>query len=193
MNKFIMLKKKLQINFINILIIFLLTTALSACNIYKPTKIKDNPINDKAKRQKNIQEGRGLTLLSNKNRQGGGGNFNFANSNPLWRATISILDFMPLSNVDYGGGIIITDWYADNINSNESLKISVQFLASEIRADALNIKIYKKDCSISETCKVIAINSKMVNDIRLAILKEAAKIQTNSKVVNEEYKIIDPQ
>lgn len=100
---------------------------------------------------------------------------------------------MPLSNVDYGGGIIITDWYADNINSNESLKISVQFLASEIRADALNIKIYKKDCSISETCKVIAINSKMVNDIRLAILKEAAKIQTNSKVVNEEYKIIDPQ
>ena len=193
MNKFIMLKKKLQINFINILIIFLLTTALSACNIYKPTNIKDNPINDKAKRQKNIQEGRGLTLLSNKNRQGGGGNFNFANSNPLWRATISILDFMPLSNVDYGGGIIITDWYADNINSNESLKISVQFLASEIRADALNIKIYKKDCSISETCKVIAINSKMVNDIRLAILKEAAKIQTNSKVVNEEYKVTDPK
>ena len=186
------LTKRSKINFLNVLVVLVLAIALSACNFIRPANIKDNPINDREKREKNIQEGRGLTLLSNKNRKGGG-EFNFANSNPLWRATINVLDFMPLSNVDYGGGIIITDWYADNNGSNESLKISVQFLAPEIRADALNIKIFKKDCSILETCRINEVKSKMGNDIRLAILKEAAKIETNSKIVNEEYKILDPK
>jgi len=111
----------------------------------------------------------------------------------MWRATINILDFMPFSNVDYGGGIIITDWYTDESNLNESLKISIQFLTSEIRSDALKVKIYKKDCSISENCKVDEIKSNMGNDIKLAILKEAAKIEKNSQVVNDEYKILDPK
>ena len=184
----IILKNK----FFKLLIIIFSVVYLSACNMYRPTSVKDVPINEKDKRQKNIQEGRGLTLLSNKNRNTGG-NFNFANSNPMWRATINILDFMPFSNVDYGGGIIITDWYTDESNLNESLKISIQFLTSEIRSDALKVKIYKKDCSISENCKVDEIKSNMGNDIKLAILKEAAKIEKNSQVVNDEYKIIDPK
>lgn len=174
------------------LFIFAIILTLNACNFYRPTNVKDNPINDKEKRQKNIQEGRGLVLLSNKNRQGNG-NFNFANSNALWRATINILDFMPFSNVDYGGGIIITDWYTDETSSNESLKISVQFLTSEIRADAIKIKIFKKNCSINENCKINEVKSNMSNDIRLAILKEAAKIETDTQIVNDEYKVIDPK
>ncbi len=31
----------------------------------------------------------------------------------LWRASLEILDFIPLTTVDYSGGIIITDWYND--------------------------------------------------------------------------------
>jgi len=177
--------------FCHICILFALIF-LNSCGLYKPTSTKDVPINDKAKREKNIQEGRGLILLSNKNRKGGG-NFNFANSNELWRATLSILDFMPLSNVDYGGGIIITDWYTDENNTKESVKISVQFLSSEIRSDALSIKIFKKDCSNSESCKISEVKSNMSKEISFAILKEAAKIKTNSQIMNEEYKVLDPK
>ena len=50
---------------------------------------------------------------------------------------ISILDFIPLSDVDYGGGIIITDWYTSPKDKKESIKIMVQFLTNEIRVTEL--------------------------------------------------------
>ena len=74
----------------------------------------------------------------------GGGAFQFANSNELWKASLDVIDFMPLSSVNYSGGIIITDWYSDNKNPNESIKISIRFLTNEIRSDALECKnIYR--------------------------------------------------
>ena len=51
-----------------------------------------------------------------------GGVFDFASSNELWRASLDTLDFMPLISADYGGGLIITDWYSDQGNSNDSIK-----------------------------------------------------------------------
>ena len=62
----------------------------------------------------------------------------------MWRASLEIMDFLPLSTVDYSGGIIITDWYSDSKISNESLKISVRFLSNELRADSLKIVVHKK-------------------------------------------------
>ena len=52
----------------------------------------------------------------------------------------------PLSVVDYGGGIIITDWLTED-DSNEQIKITVRFLSNEIRSDALDINVYLKKCS----------------------------------------------
>jgi hypothetical protein len=40
------------------------------------------------------------------------------------------------------GGIIISDWYSNDENSNESVKISIRFLTNEIRSDALDIKVF---------------------------------------------------
>ena len=53
---------------------------------------------------------------------------------------------MPLTSVNYSGGIIITDWYSDGNSSNESIKISIRFLTNEIRSDALDIKIFNRKC-----------------------------------------------
>ena len=127
-----------------------------------------------------MEEGKGITVFGgDKNK--GGGDFIFASSNPMWRATLDILDFTPLSNVDYGGGIIITDWYSDETNLDESLKVSVQFLANEIRADGIDIKIFKKECNQSQACKVTPVNNNLNQEIKLAILKRAAKIQRGDK------------
>ena len=72
--------------------------------------------------------------------------FDFASSNPLWRASLDTLDFMPLTNANYSGGIIISDWYSEQGNQNEFIKISVRFLTNEIRSDALDIKFFKAVC-----------------------------------------------
>ena len=58
-----------------------------------------------------------------------GGKFDFASSNYLWRATLDTIDFMPLVSANYSGGIIITDWYSENNNPNEAIKISIRFLS----------------------------------------------------------------
>ena len=154
-------------------LIFLFTLFLiNSCGFYKRSDVKDNPINESDKREKNIQEGRGITNIIKKGRSG---SFDFATSNVLWRATMDVLDFTPLSNVDYGGGIIITDWYSDN--KNESVKISVQFLSNEVRADGLNVKIYKKKCNINEACKTLKVDGVLNTEIKLAILKKATLLK----------------
>ena len=109
--------------------------------------------------KKNIEEGRGFRLMEGFGGNKKGGKFEFANANPLWRASLDIIDFMPLLSVDYGGGIIITDWYGEE-NENDSIKISIQFLSNEIRSDALNIKVFKKNCSSLSNCKVFCIKIK---------------------------------
>ena len=176
--------KPFGLSLISILTIFLF---LNSCGPLKFERadVKDSPINEADKRKRNIEQGRGFTLPGTNN--SGGGNFSFGNSNELWRATLDILEFTPLSNVDYGGGIIITDWYSANDNLNQSIKISVQFLTDELRADGLLIKIYQKNCTTESNCAVKLIESDLNQEIKLAILKKAAQIKKGDlKKKNEE-------
>ncbi len=111
-------------------------------------------------------------------KKGGSGNFQFASSNEMWRATLDLLEFTPLSNVDYSGGVIITDWFSEN-SEQDPIKITVRFLASEIRADGLKVIIYKKICKKEDktNCKTVQDNTTLGNEIKLAILKKAAAIK----------------
>jgi hypothetical protein len=183
-NKFMISK----VVFILILSMFL----LNSCGIYKRSDVKDNPVNDADKRAKNIDEGRGFTLggLGKKK----SGTFDFASSNTMWRSAIETLDFVPLSSADYGGGIIISDWYSNEENSLESYKITVVFLSNEIRADGIDVKIHKRKCNNNNSCKVVEQTSSLNTEIKLAILKRAAKmkIEDRKKVVDEEgsYKVV---
>ena len=161
--------------FKHLLVIFIIAAfSLSACGIYKRSDVKDNPINDQAKREKNINEGKGITFGGKNARSG---QFDFATSNAMWRATLEILDFVPLANADYGGGIINTDWYSENNSSNESLKISIQFLSNEIRVDGIKVNIFKKNCDVNNNCIVNKIDSELNSELKLAILKRATRIK----------------
>jgi len=72
-------------------------------------------IGAKEKRRINIEEGRGASIGSILGKVGST-NYEFSTSNPMWRASLETLDFLPLTTVDYSGGIIITDWYSENDN-----------------------------------------------------------------------------
>ena len=154
---------------------------LSSCGIYKRSDIKDNPVNVNERVQKNIEEGRGVRFGLGKNK---GGTFDFASANELWRASVETLDFVPLVNASYSGGIIITDWFSGN-SSNQNgnkrdLKITVRFLTNEIRSDALKINVHERICvQNTNNCSVNLIKSKISNEIKLAILKKAAFLEKN--------------
>jgi hypothetical protein len=164
-----------KIIFNNYLITIFLVFFINSCGIYKPVDSRKVPVNAKERAAKNVEEGRAVKF----NMKRGSGNFSFATSNPLWRASLDILDFTPLSNVDYGGGIIITDWFTEEDNNNNSIKISVRFLSNEIRADGLDVILYKKSCKITTDCKIDKVETSLGNEIKIAILKKAAILQTN--------------
>lgn len=144
---------------------------------------KKYPPNPELRVKKNIEEGRGFNLNKaiNKNTST---NFEFASSNELWRASLDVIDFMPLSSVNYSGGIIISDWYSNNQNSNESIKISIRFLTNEIRSDALDIKVFKKVCDLNNKCVVSNGSESLIKELKKRILKTAKIYEVQKKDKN---------
>ena len=137
------------------------------------------PPNMKERQKQNIEEGRGFSF--GKTFGNSSGEFDFASSNELWRASLDTLEFMPLSLANYSGGIIVTDWYASEGSVNESVKISVRFLSNEIRSDALSIKVFYKRCSMQDTCQITDKTSVLSNDIEKKILTKAALYKEEGK------------
>ena len=140
---------------------------------------------DPAKRiEQNLKEGKGFQLndvLGNSQR---GGVFDFASSNELWRASLDVIDFMPLSSVNYSGGIIITDWYSSNENFDESIKISIRFLTNEIRTDSLDIKVFYKKCKTNLDCEIKQNDTELKKELAKSILKKATIYKKQAKDKN---------
>ena len=142
-------------------------------------KFPDDP---KLRVKKNLEEGRGFKINDMLKSGSKAGVFEFASSNKLWRASLDVIDFMPLASVNYSGGIIITDWYTNERSQNESIKISIRFLTNEIRSDALNIKIFTRKCKESLiNCKYIDTNKSLVAELKKEILKRATNYQIEEK------------
>jgi hypothetical protein len=158
---------------------FLVLLILSSCGGFKPGDARKIPASGKERALKNIKEGRGVSIggaLSRKT------TYQFSTSNPMWRATFDVIDFMPLITVDYAGGMIITDWYTDSNTTNDSLKFTIRFLSNEVRPDSLKIIIHKKTCKVqSNNCVVQKIASKLEDTIRSQIITKAAVLEAASK------------
>ena len=138
------------------------------------------PTNAQERARKNVEEGRGASIGGLLGRKGNT-NYEFSSSNPMWRASLEILDFLPLNTVDYSGGMIISDWYSDSVN-NESLKITIRFLSNEVRSDSLKIIVHKKDCGSNQNCKITLLgNSTIVNELRSSIVRKAAVLEKENK------------
>ena len=164
-----------------VLVVIALNTSLNSCGIYKPVDARKVSPNVDDRVRKNIEEGRGINIGGIVGGGAGSTTYQFASSNPMWRATLEILDFLPLSNVDYSGGIITTDWYNEGTSTNESIKITVRFLTNEIRADGIKIIVHKKKCSVQQTCTVKKITSTLERELQLAILKKAVVFDKGDK------------
>ena len=174
-----MLKIKIFIPII--LIIFTLTSC--GKGFFKPGDARKNPPDPKLRVKKNLEEGKGFRL---NNAMSGNQvtNFEFASSNELWRASLDVLDFMPLTSANYSGGVIITDWYSEQNNDNESIKITIRFLSNEIRSDAIDVNIFYKKCISTNNCKVNKQDGQLKKEITKKILAKATIYKKQSKDKN---------
>ena len=180
------------LNYIPKRVLWLLTgivilSFLNSCGIYQPSDSRKVSPNSKERVKKNLEEGKGLSFAKMMD-SGGGTSYQFASSNPMWRATLEILDFLPLSNVDYSGGIIITDWYNEGTSLDESIKITIRFLTNEIRSDGLKIIVHKKRCSVDQNCQITKISSALEHELQVAILKKAILFEKEYAKNKKKYK-----
>ncbi len=183
----------MKINFLlkSTCILLFITFFLNSCG--KQVDAKKFPPDPKERIKKNLEEGKGFRLSTKlKGLRKGTGEFEFASSNPLWRASLDIIDFMPLATANYSGGIIVTDWYSDDVNSNESLKVTIRFLTNEIRSDAIDLKIFYKVCKSINNCSVTEKKGNLVNEFKKEILKKAAIYEKTTKDKDfKPYKVLE--
>jgi len=168
-------------NNLKITVFFLIfSLILNSCGKFPGADAKKFPPDPKLRVAKNLEEGRGFRLSDMGKKSNGGGNFEFASSNELWRASLDTIDFIPLASVNYSGGIIITDWYSADSSTNENIKISIRFLTNEIRSDALDIKVFSKQCNLKNQCVVSEKNKDLVAELKKEILKKATLYSRNN-------------
>ena len=146
---------------------------LTSCAGLKPAPSDARKVspNVKERVRQNIEQGKGFRLMGGDKK---GGVFDFASSNEMWRASLDTIDFMPLMSANYSGGIIITDWYSDGKMTGESIKVSIRFLTNEIRADALDVKVFIKKCKNLDNCLVSESKGVLVMELKKKILRQAA-------------------
>ena len=173
------MNNKIKAKFNKFFTLFFLLVFLNQCGM--GADARKYPPEPEKRVKKNIEEGRGFRLMGGGKKIGG--YFEFASSNPLWKAALDTIDFMPLASANYSGGIIITDWYSSE-NSNESIKVSLRFLSNEVRSDALNIKVFYKKCALNENCAISEKTGKLVNELNKKILQKAAVYQKQVKDKN---------
>ena len=166
---------------IKILLLLQLIISLNSCGPLAYKKVDGRKVSWDPEEtvKKNLEEGRGFRLFDNEKKIGT--TYEFASSNELWRATLDTIDFMPLTTANYSGGIIVTDWYSDNQNLSENIKITVRFLTNEIRSDALDLKIFYRKCDTSNKCKVIQKEGNLSKELKKEILKKATIYQQQAK------------
>jgi len=161
---------------------FLILTFLNACNGKIPgADARKIPYDPDERVKRNLEEGKGFRLDDTFGKKSGSGNFEFATANELWRASLDTIDFMPIATANYSGGILITDWYSDNDNLNESIKISIRFLTNEVRSDAIDIKIFYKICENVVNCKITQQSGNLKTELKKEILKKAAVYASQTK------------
>ena len=164
---------------------FIIFFALSSCakeGFFKTGDARKNPPDPRERVKKNLEEGKGFRIMDLGGRKGG--DFEFASSNELWRASLDILDFMPLTSANYSGGIIITDWYSEEGNSTDSVKITIRFLSNDIRSDAVDIDIFYKNCISVNNCSISKKDGPLKKELTRKILSKATIYQKQNKNKN---------
>lgn len=95
----------------------------------------------------------------------------------LWRATLDTLSFMPLGSADPWGGVIVTDWYVNPEKPDERFKTTVYILDTRLRADALNVTVFKQVRGADGGWVDSQVSAQTEQDLENSILTKARQLR----------------
>lgn len=120
-------------------IFMIAAVALASCSMFKA----DTERTPGQSRVSDTQDS-GIPFFGGGGGSNRGGEAGIGVNSYLWRASLDTLNFMPLQSADPFGGVIITDWYSAPTTPNERFKATVYILDTRLRADALNVSIFRQ-------------------------------------------------
>ena len=90
----------------------------------------------------------------------------------LWRASLDVLSFMPITSADPFGGVILTDWYSPHGTDNERFKVNVYILDRQLRSDGIKVSIFRQ-VRQGQHWKDIPVDQEMMTNMENTILIRA--------------------
>ena len=129
------------------------------------------------------QEPGGVSLFGLGGKKGGSSNASqpaIGVNGYLWRATLDTLSFMPLASADPYGGVIITNWFVNPDQPNERFKATVYILDSRLRADGLNVAVFKQVKDAAGNWTDAATAGQTETDLENAILTKARQLRLSN-------------
>jgi len=172
--------------FKNTIIFIFFILLLNSCSKIDPATGEKILIEPNPQKKARDFADKGGGIFGDINNKKSGTNFDFASSNILWRATLKSLDFLPLVNADYSGGVVIYDWYSDQSSDQEQIKVSIKFLSNELRSDSLQITVHKKTCEENTNkCKTVKLSNKLPDEIKEKILLTARTMRIEEEKIKK--------
>jgi hypothetical protein len=163
-----------------ILTISLIFISITSCKKSEVDEVTGKPkiyeMDNRARIRAAANQGTILNFGSDRN--SGNTSYEFSTSNVMWRASLDVLNFIPLQSVSYSGGLIITDWYEKN---NEAIKIEINFKSNELATTAIEIKSFKRTCDSFKNCSIINTNADFNENIKTKILNKARELSLKNK------------
>ena len=98
----------------------------------------------------------------------------------LWNASVQTLSFMGFSSKNPQEGRLITNWKVMPKSLNEKFKVVVSIDSSELRADALDVKVYKEVKQNGKWVKKLP-STGFETEIEQAIVKKAKILYINDE------------
>jgi hypothetical protein len=148
--------------------------ALSACSMFRGDDGPDGQSRADADRDRG-----GISIFGGGGGGSSGGDAQLGVNSYLWRASLDTLNFMPLASADPFGGVIITDWYSDPTTPNERFKATVYILDTRLRADALNVSIFRQQQANGQWVDA-AVDPETEIQIENAILTRARQLRLST-------------
>ena len=166
-----------MIRFISLIFCLFLTVA---CSQMKPSY--EYPLSAKEIEEKRVGKltGDGIYLTGG-NLFGDKSTTKIAVNSFLWQASLDVLDFMPLNSTDAQSGIIISDWYQLDDKFCNLYKINIFIKSKELKADSLNISVFKNNSCSTKNIGSVVKDDKMGQMIKDKIIERARFIKVSAE------------
>ncbi len=97
----------------------------------------------------------------------------------LWKSSLEVINFMPISSADPFAGVIITEWYSSPNTHDQRCKLNVFIKGATLKTQNLEVNSF---CQKKEGSSWVDVANNEDDDLKIenAILKQAKKIKLSS-------------